>query len=80
MVYLTNSFKEPTPGFVDHRTVFLVSISLSSAQIVFNPLLLLGVGSICCLFSSSLTIGFLTLNCNPDFVTLSERGLFLILF
>ena len=34
-------------------TVLLTSISLSSAQIFINSLLLLGVGSICCFFSSS---------------------------
>ena len=34
-------------------TVLLVLISLSSARIFLNSLLLLGVGSICCFFSSS---------------------------
>ena len=34
-------------------TILLVSISLSSAHIFINSLLLLGVGSICCFFSSS---------------------------
>ena len=34
-------------------TVLLVSISLSSSQIFTNSLLLLGVGFICCSFSSS---------------------------
>ena len=51
-ICLLNCFKEPTPGSVDlfHSSSGLDFVE--SAQIFINSLLLLGVGSICCFFSS----------------------------
>ena len=48
-------------------TILLVSISLSSARIFINSLLLLGVGSICCFFSSSFM-------CLPFFFLFLNKG------